>query len=674
MAKAKRPSNNTGRLEMDYYEFKRQHDMKRLKEQALQKTADVESRYEPAPVRREADAAPEPDAQRKSRPALSAKFLGGMRKAVNSVKDRLPTEEYDEDEALEPVDDEALEPEDVQPQASEKAAPAAAPEPARVQPIEDEAPAKPAPREAPEDAPGKADDSAQDAPRLEGIQSDGQSVLEKADEDEEDEPLSRSRGDVEITNPFAGTITSLIKFGAQAKRVTQSMKEKIAAQRSAARDRRASRLAQQEEDQPEPDFEPSSLSDPDAPAAPTPPSLTLALSEQSDQGVSRRRRKAAAEPAIANDDPLGVIEPASPDEAIFRRPPEAEQVRPEVSPSADAADALPTRSSDPAPAVAPAGASEDMPAFDGRKGLTMSEKDKLVVPELTEKLAEELDGVPALSRRERKAMAAAAKSASEPAQARATREEPAQQQRDLVDEPTQQFRPLRARTVSRPVLNAENDGEEDEDDDIEPARKRFARPVPHKKRVYRDEEVEPDDDEDYEDEYDEDDYDEDDYDEEDYDEEDERYHVSFGKRLLSFIKGLLILVIVLMLIVVALRQLESSGVISLNIVRSTVGQIVPLDALLPEPQTADDAAADDNLEALPTVLPSSEPVETSPAVDDGVSADMTGTTDTSGVTDTADTAGAMDAADAGGMDDTTDAAGTGDTAGSTDAAGTDGSV
>lgn len=674
MAKAKRPSNNTGRLEMDYYEFKRQHDMKRLKEQALQKTADVESRYEPVPVRREADAAPEPDAQRKSRPALSAKFLGGMRKAVNSVKDRLPTEEYDEDEALEPVDDEVLEPEDVQPQASEKAA---APEPARVQPIEDE-------------APGKADDSAQDAPRPDGIQSDGQSVWEKADEDEEeDEPSPKPRGDVEITNPFAGTITSLIKFGAQAKRVTQSMKEKIAAQRSAARDRRASRLAQQEEDQPEPDFEPSSLSDPDAPAAPTPPSLTLALSEQSEQGVSRRRRKAAAEPAIANDDPLGVIEPASPDEAIFRRPPEAEQVRPEVSPSADAADALPTRSSDPAPAVAPAGASEDMPAFDGRKGLTMSEKDKLVVPELTEKLAEELDGVPALSRRERKAMAAAAKSASEPAQARATREEPAQQQRDLVDEPTQQFRPLRARTVSRPVLNAENDGEEDEDDDIEPARKRFARPVPHKKRVYRDEEVEPDDDEDYEDEYDEDDYDEDDYDEEDYDEEDERYHVSFGKRLLSFIKGLLILVIVLMLIVVALRQLESSGVISLNIVRSTVGQIVPLDALLPEPQTADDAAADDNLEALPTAMPSSEPVETSPAVDDGVSADMTGTTDTSGVTDTADTAGAMDAADASSIDDTTDTGGamgaadansidgtanTGDIADSTDVAGTDGSV
>ncbi len=226
---------------------------------------------------------------------------------------------------------------------------------------------------------------------------------------------------------------------------------------------------------------------------------------------------------------------------------------------------------------------------------------------LTQRLSEELESAPSLSRKERKALAAgsAARSAAPAVPAAPAVVAPAAvapaavaplapapvKDAYAVDEPTQEFRPLRVRAPRpepvRPTEPEEDDygyDEEDEDDDL-PVRRAPKPPKEKKRRVYQDEDL---DEEDYDDgdrygnEYD--DYDE--YDEyDDYDEDDERYddeyHVSGGRRFLGFLKGLVLFVLFLAVCVLALRQLEASRLISLGGLRDAVGQ---LSLILPSPE------------------------------------------------------------------------------------------
>ncbi len=244
---------------------------------------------------------------------------------------------------------------------------------------------------------------------------------------------------------------------------------------------------------------------------------------------------------------------------------------------------------------------------------------------LTQLLAEG-EGGPTLSRRERKALAA-----GKPIAAPAVANAPAAPEKPVatmpfdaptasatppkavfaVDEPTQEFRPLRPRppikiTKPAPLRAAEPelDGyDEDEDDDL-PVRRAPKPPKVKKRRIYQDEDFE---DEEYDrgdrfDDYDEDEYD--DYD--DYDEDEDRYedeyHVSGGRRFLGFLKGLVVFILFLAVCVLALRQLEASHLISLGGLRSAVGQ---LSLILPSPEPTVAPVPEATVE--PTLAPTPEP-------------------------------------------------------------------
>ncbi len=277
------------------------------------------------------------------------------------------------------------------------------------------------------------------------------------------------------------------------------------------------------------------------------------------------------------------------------------------------------------------------------EGQEMDEQQKAV---LTQRLSEELDGAPALSRKERKALAAGraavrpqapvvqappaapaantvfAAAPDEPATMPFTAPSSARTAYQ-VDEPTQQFRPLRARPARialppEPVRPVEYDDEydEDEDDDL-PVRKAAKPPKPpkeKKRKLYQDEDLE---DEEYEEEgrYDEEYDDYDDYD--DYDEDDERfddeYHVSGGRRFLGFLKGLLLLILFLAICVLALRQLEASRLISLGGLRDAAGQVVPINLILPSPEPTATPMPTEAPTPEPTVAPTQVPEVTVPA-------------------------------------------------------------
>lgn len=205
-----------------------------------------------------------------------------------------------------------------------------------------------------------------------------------------------------------------------------------------------------------------------------------------------------------------------------------------------------------------------------------------------------------------------------------------------VDEPTQVFKPLRRSRKAddqstrrfKPVRASglEEDDEEDEDTSVRirgrkakkgrkedqgddaPARTRGKKPMfaqgsdedddddittrvrGKKLRVYRDEDLEDDDYDDYEDgdDYDYVDYEYDPYDNEDEDEEGyEEERVGFGKRLLRFLRGLLLIALVLLVAILTLRQLEASEKLSLDLLRNSVGTILPLDKVFPKPEVPD---------------------------------------------------------------------------------------
>jgi hypothetical protein len=317
---------------------------------------------------------------------------------------------------------------------------------------------------------------------------------------------------------------------------------------------------------------------------------------------------------------------------------------------------------------------------------------------LTQRLAEEMAGAPALSRRERKALAAgkpvpaasAVPAVATPAEAPAAMSLSAPAQTAYpVDEPTQQFRPLRARPARTlapaPVRLTDEDEEEEEEapvrkplkpvkekkrrfyDDEEqegeeeeavkppkPAKEKtrrlyddeeregeeedavkppksakekkrrlyddeeqededddFKRPLKpareKKRRIYQDEDLEDEADYGERDRYDDyDDYDEyDDYD--DYDELEDEYRVSGGRRFLGFLKGLVVFILFLAVCVLVLRQLEGSRLISLGGLRGTVGQVIPIDLILPSPEPTAIPAPTAEPTAAPTEVPTMDP-------------------------------------------------------------------
>ncbi len=275
-------------------------------------------------------------------------------------------------------------------------------------------------------------------------------------------------------------------------------------------------------------------------------------------------------------------------------------------------------------------ADEDMepqdltPAAEPKKdvfALAAEEEQLALKGTLTQELAQDLDQEEdTLSRRARRAAQVSRKERRVKA-VHAPVQEPEDEGEDEdqeppVDEPTQAFRPLRhayqedgQRTRrfqpvrkphgAEPALDEDDEDYDDyddydEDDDL-PVRG-YARRRRGGLRVYQDDDLEDEDAgyDDYDD-YEESPY-EDDYDDDGYEED----RLSFGKRVLRFLRVVLVLALVLLVAVLALRQLEANGVISLNLLRNSIGVLVPLDKVFPTPLPEAEPQVPD---ALATVQP-----------------------------------------------------------------------
>ncbi|MDL2206773.1 hypothetical protein LJC33_07695 [Eubacteriales bacterium OttesenSCG-928-N13] len=558
MAKDKRPTQDGQRAGMDYYEYKRLHDLERMRQRAVEVSGDVEQ-PEPPQEQQPIEAAP-------SIADRMGKLFDGIKRNV-----RAPIEEDIDDQPL-PEDEDVEQPDSLIDEADD-------------QPIDeiDEPIDVPADHTIYQRQPDHAADELETKETLEpqlddlavddSVDEQDLTELDQMDAEPED---AGDTDDLEITNPFDGAFEKLKLFGSGIKKRAGAFRE---------------RIAKVDEDDLDEDDDEDETSASGIAEAPVSPSLTMALSQDEPSSASRRRRKQAVL-AVENDDepldddPLGVIAPI--DEQNFTH-----FMRPEAAPQTDestesAADEVSDESEEQQP---------------------MSENENKR-PQLTEKLADELNAAPALSRRERKSMAMAGsvtQAASKPSE---PTEEEISHPVQPVDEPTQQFKPLRARSVKAVEPDEDDllDDEDDEDDDdIQPKRGRFSR----KRPVYRDEELDDDDyEDDYEEEFEDDDYDDDDYDE--YDEDDDRYHISAGKRVLGFFKGLLLIVVLLVLALITMRILEGQGIVSFNGLRSTVGQMIPLEWALPEPDAAVQPAIVEPTDApveLPTAEPTAEPTQ-----------------------------------------------------------------
>lgn len=141
------------------------------------------------------------------------------------------------------------------------------------------------------------------------------------------------------------------------------------------------------------------------------------------------------------------------------------------------------------------------------------------------------------------------------------------------------------------VPDDEDDDDYESDDDL-PVRRYGGKRRGGASRIYEDDDYD-DYDDDYDDEYDE-------YDEYDEDEP----PLGFGKRLLRFIKWVLVIVIILLLAVITMRLLEASHVMSFDSLRS----FGPMNAILPAPVET------------PSGMPSEPSAEPSPSVGAGIDA------------------------------------------------------
>jgi len=232
---------------------------------------------------------------------------------------------------------------------------------------------------------------------------------------------------------------------------------------------------------------------------------------------------------------------------------------------------------------------------------------------MTELMAEGLNDTPTLSRRERRMLAEAAE-AKNNAESSTLSEDLTQTEEGVVDDtPTQEYTPVRTQQTpaKKPVILPDDDEEDEEEEEevpVKPAKKsskKAAKKAPKKQLPPEDDEDEDEDeddedeevqpkrgrksakrpvyDDDDEDEDDEDDDDDDDYEDDDEDEEE----VSFGTRVLGFLKALLVIVLLILLVILALRLAEAGGHINLEPLRAKVGSSVPfIHTLFPAPSVA----------------------------------------------------------------------------------------
>jgi hypothetical protein len=208
----------------------------------------------------------------------------------------------------------------------------------------------------------------------------------------------------------------------------------------------------------------------------------------------------------------------------------------------------------------------------------MDDQERTQAASLTDQLYEDLEQQPTMSRRERRALAAA------------QQKEKGEDDLPAVDEPTALFTMSRKHEdEEKPVRAGRVEDEDDEgEDDVKPVKVRKARKA--KKPAYEEDDGDDEDEDEkparkkerkvYQE--DEDDEDEDDLEMDEYDDDDES--MGFGKRLLAFLKGLIVIALILLLSILALRVAEANHQISLDGVRNTVGGVVPfVNQIFPEP-------------------------------------------------------------------------------------------
>ena len=210
---------------------------------------------------------------------------------------------------------------------------------------------------------------------------------------------------------------------------------------------------------------------------------------------------------------------------------------------------------------------------------------------LSELLAEGMSDTPSLSRRERRALNAAGESEKNAAKEVADDLEMDLSENPVEEEPTVEFHPVHKREEEkraplhkspRKVLD-ELDYEDEDDEDDEDDEEEDVKPTRRKEKKKDKKRFEDDEDDEYDDEYDDDEDDE--YDDEDEeDEDDDEEESSFVKRLLGFFKGLLAVALIVLLVVFVLRLLEAGGRISLDWLRSGVGERLPfVNSVFPKP-------------------------------------------------------------------------------------------
>lgn len=645
MAKTRRPQGNPG-SDLDYYEYKRQHELRRVREQRVQQASQFEpaaakaqQKIEPANERARQAAAADAEEIEEEKPRRGGLF-GGVKSLVKNVSHRVPEEEYEEE----------FDEEEAIPAPKPTAPPKRAAEPAVM-----------APAVAADEGAGEEVDF-EDLPVLdigdEAFEPQAQRPARPArdgDFEGDEEAFDDSFDDdaPQIDNPFAGVTDKVKLIFGKAKALGGTLAAK-APKKTKAPKQSARRGADEEDEEEDEAFQlhPDSSGD----------DLSVLYAADDAGATSRRARKGRK--AQGGEAPSPYARPVDGEEEEER--PSRRSAR-RVSPVVDDED-------DDYDDIKPSGGLKLFGFMRGRAkgdggddGIDLDEPDfgrpqsgedadmddgRNDRIELTRTLADEAEAGKTLSRRERRALAgqreryqriededegdqiADVADEPEPAPPRAAPSAPPARDGGVpIDEPTQQFTPLRARMLkARPAPSEEADYDDedyDEDEDDMPARqvraekkaqraekKAEKRAQKARKRVYRDEDLDDEEYGDYEDEYD-DEYDDYEYDEDDYDDyeaEDEyerEYHVSIGRRILGVLKGLIAVALFLAISVVALRVLENSRVISLGGLRDTVGKVMPgpLEWLFPAPEPLSTEMP--NLTPLPSLepTPAAEPTQ-----------------------------------------------------------------
>lgn len=555
MANTRRTPSGTQKPQLDYYEYKRQRE-ERLRRRAAAEgrvweppvvpvEEPAEEQYDDAPVEEGAQEEYEPQ-ESGVRSAFGKLGALGTRLKSAVIKPRAD-EEYDEY---------ADAPEDAPAQEDAQDAPVQAPD------------SQPQPEEA-ADLPGEEPvDIDENSAQPEEIIEDAQEVFEEpadaqeyaeeyadeyADEDgyasEEGEydEYAEEEADGNEDNPFSAFLHVARKAGGQAKTLFGGLKEKIAARRGATEDA--------DEEVAEEEYESETCEAPEGEenavfAVENAPEETFTSQEESLQPEDAPQDDAAdiadVEDVADAADVADATDSAAPTEeqagtvvrpSLFMDEDEYADGEEEEEPKAGfgaklkdlfaavkqsvgrkkQAEEEPEWDEEPAPVSleqedgqATNIAAADMPAAEEESVMNEQENRQ---PNLSEQLARELDSAPVLSRRERKALAAAQAAAAraaeeeavqsenkQPAEEPAAEEIPAASVFEGVDEPTMEFTPVRARGIA-PAQEEDEEDEDEEKEEPKPVKRGlFGR---KKKPVVEEEEDDEDDEDDYDDEDDE---------------------------------------------------------------------------------------------------------------------------------------------------------------------------